>query len=284
MSSNIIHREEISLGETQTRMVVSGWGEGVIQNTVVEKITYLSDNLKVKGYLAYPAELPSGKKMPLIIWNRGGYGDKGAIDRFTARGMFGQLAEWGYAVLASQYRGNDGGEGKEQLGGSDLNDIKNLFPVAEELKFIDTSNAAVEGWSRGGMMSFLLLKEKYDFRCALFSGAISNLMEIAESNKKLKSYYRDIIGEDNFDDALKKRSAIYFVKDLPDIPYLIMHGGSDDMVPVQQSVKLAEKLSEEKRKYRLVIFEEGDHFLKNHRKEVDQLRKMWFEKYLGSQS
>ena len=63
-----------------------------------------------------------------------------------------------------------------------------------------------------------------------------------------------------------------------------MHGGSDGTVPVQQSMKLAERLAEEKRKYRLVIFEEGDHFLKNHRKEVDQLRKMWFEKYLGGQS
>lgn len=282
MSTNIIHREQIVLGETQTKMIISGWGQNVMENSVVEKIVYMSDDLKVKGYLAYPAEIPSGKKIPLIIWNRGGYGDKGAIDRFTAKGMFGQLADWGYAVLASQYRGNDGGEGKEELGGSDINDIKNLFPVAEELKFVDTSNAGIEGWSRGGMMTFLLLKEKYDFRCAVLSGAISNLKEIAESNPKLESYYGNIIGKENFDDALKRRSAVLFAKDLPDIPYLLMHGGKDDTVPLQQSLKLAEKLSEEKRKYRLVIFEDGDHFLKNHRKEADALRKMWFAKYLGS--
>ena len=281
MSSNIIHREQIVPGETQTKMIVSGWGESVIDNSVVEKITYMSDGLKVKGYLAYPAEIPSGKKIPLIIWNRGGYGDKGAIDSFTARGIFGQMAYWGYAVLASQYRGNDGGEGEEQMGGSDVNDIKNLLPVAEELNFIELSNTGIEGWSRGGMMSLILLREKYDFKCVVLSGAISNFTEIAETNSRLKSFYKNVFGAGNFNEHLKKRSAIFYVKDLPDIPYLIMHGGNDDTVPVQQSLKLAEKMSEENKQYRLVIFEEGDHFLKNYRKEVDRLRKMWFENYLG---
>lgn len=280
MSSNIIHREQIALNETQSKMAVSGWGKEIIDSSVVEKITYMSDGLKVKGYLAYPSEIPAGKKVPLIIWNRGGYGDKGAIDRFTARGMFGQLAGWGYAVLASQYRGNDGGEGKEELGGSEVNDIKNLFPLAEELYFIDTANAAVEGWSRGGMMTFILLKEKYDFKCAVLSGAISNLKELAESGQNAKVYYRENINHKNFETELKKRSAITFTKKLPDIPYLIMHGGDDDTVPVQQSLELARKFSKEGKTYRLVIFEGGDHFLKSHRKEVDQLRKSWFEKYL----
>jgi dipeptidyl aminopeptidase/acylaminoacyl peptidase len=281
MSSNIIHREQITPGETQTKMIISGWGESIIENSVVEKITYLSDGLKVKGYLAYPAEIPQGKKIPLIIWNRGGYGNKGAIDRFTARGIFGQMAYWGYAVLASQYRGNDGGEGEEQMGGSDVNDIKNLFPVAEELKFIDLSNIGIEGWSRGGMMSLILLREEYEFKCAVLIGAISNFVEIANLNSRLKSHYKNIISDRNFNEALKKRSAIFYVKDFPDIPYLIMHGGNDDTVPVQQSLKLADKMSEENKQYRLIIFEEGDHFLKNHRKEVDRLRKMWFQTYLG---
>lgn len=280
MNSNIIDREQIVPGETQSRMIISGWGDEVMKNSIVEKIIYLSDSLKVKGYLAYPAEIPPGKKIPLIIWNRGGYGDKGAIDRFTARGMFGQIASWGYAVLASQYRGNDGGEGEDQLGGKDLNDIKNLFPVAEELEFIDTANAGIEGWSRGGTMSLLLLKKNPDFKCAVLSGAISNLKDLAESDKKFRTYYKKEFNPRNFEAALKKRSPIFFIRDLPDIPYLIMHGGSDDTVPVDQSIDLARKLSEKNRLYRLVVFEGGDHFLRNHRKEVDMLRKMWFDKYL----
>ncbi len=278
MKSNIIFREEIKLTESQTRMANSGWGIEVVQNSVVEKITYLSDGLKVKGYLAYPPNTLKGSRIPLVIWNRGGYGENGAIDSFTARGMFGQIASWGYAVLASQYRGNAGGEGKDEMGGSDVNDIINLFPVAEELRFIDTSRVGVEGWSRGGMMTYLLLKAKPVFKCAVLSGAISNLSSLAESTGSLKDY-KKILGTET-DTKLRERSAINFTVKLPDIPYLLIHGSADETVPVEQTIELARKFSAEKKKFRLVIFEEGDHFLKNHRDEVDLLSKMWFERYL----
>ena len=98
----IIERNKIELTDSQSSMINSGWGEGIINNTIVNKITYLSDGLKVKGYVAYPEK--TSKKYPCIIWNRGGIGDRGVIDSFTARGLFGQLASWGYVVFASQYR------------------------------------------------------------------------------------------------------------------------------------------------------------------------------------
>ncbi|HSD63291.1 MAG TPA: prolyl oligopeptidase family serine peptidase [Ignavibacteriaceae bacterium] len=277
--ANMIDREEIKLTESHVRMVDSGWGKEVTQHSIVEKITYLSDGLKVKGYLAYPHRILKGNKIPLIIWNRGGYKENGVIDSFTARGMFGQIASWGYAVLASQYRGNDGGEGEEELGGKDVNDIKNLFPVAEELQFIDTNTAGVEGWSRGGMMTFILLKEMHNFKCAVLSGAISNLKSITGSEKDVNRNYEKIVGND-FEKKIKERSAINFTNSLPDIPYLLMHGSADNTVPVEQTIELAKKFSAEGKNYRLVIFEEGDHYLKNHRKEVDRLRKYWFDRYL----
>ena len=40
------------------------------------------------------------------------------------------------------------------------------------------------------------------------------------------------------------------------------------------------KLLELKILYRLVMLEDGDHYLKSHRKEVDEMRKKWFESYL----
>ena len=161
-NSKILEREKIKLNEAQTKMLISGWGKDVYDNTIVERITYLSDGLKVKGYIAYPRD-NKGKKFPCIIWNRGGYENKGAIDGFTARGMYGQIANWGYVVFASQYRGNAGGEGKEELGGSDVNDILNLIPLADELTFADKEKWGMEGWSRGGMMTFLTLKQNKKF-------------------------------------------------------------------------------------------------------------------------
>ncbi|HVO75975.1 MAG TPA: prolyl oligopeptidase family serine peptidase [Ignavibacteriaceae bacterium] len=274
----ILDRKKIELNSTQTKLIISGWGDEVYENSIVEKISYLSDNLKVKGYLAYPNDL--SRKYPCIIWNRGGYGDKGAIDRFNARGIFGQMASWGYVVFTSQYRGNDGGEGKDEIGGEDVNDILNLMPLADELNFADSSNWGIEGWSRGGMMSYLTLIKNANFRCAVMVGAISNLKEYVLSSDNRNLIYRTMIGEEEFKKKLEERTVINFIDKLPIIPYLLIHGGNDETIPVSQTIEIAKKFDESGIEHRLVILEKGDHYLKKYRKEVDRLKKEWYSKYL----
>jgi len=278
MEPKIIERQKINLNETQTKMLVSGWGKEVHENSVVEKITYLSDGLKVKGYLAYPAD--QSKIYPCVIWNRGGVKNDGAIDSFTARGMFGQIASWGFAVFASQYRGNAGGEGKEQLGGEEVNDILNLIPLADELPFTDNNKWGIEGWSRGGMMTYLTLKKNHNFKCAVLVGAISNFRLHFEKNPQSENHYKEYIGDKNLDYEIEKRSAINFVESLPKIPYLIVHGGADKTVSPLQSIEISRKMLALEIPHRLVLFENGDHFLRAHRKELDSLKKIWYEKYL----
>ena len=278
MTPEITDRKKIELSSSQTSMVISGWGKDVYENSVVEKITYLSDGLKVKGYLAYPAE--NSGKLPCIIWNRGGMKESGAIDSFTARGIFGQMASWGYVVFASQYRGNAGGEGEEQMGGDDVNDILNLVPLAAEISQADETRWGIEGWSRGGMMTYLVLKKKNIFKCAVLAGAVSSLKMSAEDNPGIAKGYKKVIGEKNFEQELLKRSALNFAGELPSIPYLLMHGGADETVSPVQSIEMSKLLNARKIPYRLVIFEGGDHYLKTHRKEVDQLKRQWYDKYL----
>jgi dipeptidyl aminopeptidase/acylaminoacyl peptidase len=279
MESKIINREEIRLNESQIKMVISGWGNNAYENSIVEKITYFSDNLKVKGYLAYP-NYKDSRKLPCIIWNRGGFQEKGAIDKFTARGIFGQLASWGYVVFASQYRGNAGGEGKEEFGGEDINDILNLIPLADELDFADSNNWGIEGWSRGGMMTFLILMKNQNFRCAVLSGAISNIKSYLEDNPDRTITYKNLFDKKNYESEIENRTIVNKIDKLPNIPYLIMHGGKDNTVSPIQSLELSKRLYEKGILHRLIIFENGDHFLKSYRKEVDEQRKNWFDKYL----
>lgn len=278
MTSKIIERYEIHLSETHSKMIVSGWGKDAFENSIVERITYKSDELKVKGYIAYPKD--DSKKYPCIIWCRGGIGNNGAIDTFTARGIFGQLASWGFCVFASQYRGNAGSEGHDEVGGSDVNDILNLIPLADELPQADSNKWAIEGWSRGGMMTFLTLQKNHNFKCAVMVGAISNVTEYAVKSPNLKSYYENLIGRENLERELRNRSAINFVSELPKIPYLIIHGAEDETVSPTQSIELAQKFEELKIPNKLVLPQNGDHFLRKNRKEVDELRKEWYEKYL----
>ena len=277
--SMILDKSEITLNEAQNKMIVSGWGKDVLDTTTVEKIDYLSDNLKVHGYIAYPND--QSKKYPCVIWNRGGYENSGVIDQFSARGMFGLIASWGYVVFASQYRGNAKSEGKDEIGGSDVNDILNMMLLADEFDFADTTKWGIEGWSRGGMMTYLTLLKNPDFKCVVLVGAISDLKNYVLSSENRTSIYKKLISEKDFEKMLEERTIINFVDELPNIPYLIMHGKSDETIPVEQSIKIAEKFKELKYNYHLELFEGGDHYLKKHRKEVDALRKDWFKKYLN---
>lgn len=276
--SLILERKEILLSNSQNKMIASGWGDDILVNTITEKIFYSSDGVKVRGYISYPKD--NSQKFPCVIWNRGGIGNKGAIDTFTARGIFGQLASWGYVVFASQYRGNDGGEGQDEFGGDDVDDVLNLIPLAGEIENADTTKWGIEGWSRGGMMTYLTLLRNSNFRCAVLVAAISDFKSYAVFNDSKISIYKKFIGEKDFEEKVDERTVINFVNKLPNIPYLIMHGKSDETVTVEQSINIAEKFKKLNYQYRLELFEDGDHFLKKHRKEVDELRRKWFEVYL----
>lgn len=282
MSSKIIERKIIGLPDHQNKMIVSGWGKDVLENTVVEKITYLSDGLKVTGYIAYPTKNP--EKYPCIIWCRGGIGNTGAIDKFTARGMFGQIASWGYCVFASQYRGNDGGEGHDDFGGDDVNDVLNLIPLADEIPQANKDVWGIEGWSRGGMMTYLTLTRTNIFKAAVVIGGIANLRCNSDESKFMRRLYEQTMGkygEDEFKKRCESRSIVNFPEKLSkDTPLLIIHGNADERVLPHDSLDLSYKLLDLKIPNRLVMLEGGDHFLKSHRKEVDEMRRNWFERFL----
>ena len=64
----IINQKIIELSEQQNKMIISGWGSDALGKSVVEKITYVSDGLKVAGYIAYPKD--DSQTYPCVIWCR----------------------------------------------------------------------------------------------------------------------------------------------------------------------------------------------------------------------
>ncbi len=279
MTSRIIERSEIPLTPQQEKMLASGWGIDALEKATVEKIIYLSDGLRIEGYLAYPKQQKENEKFPCIIWNRGGAGAKGMIDSFAARGMFGQLASWGYVVFASMYRGSI--EGEDRIGGEDVNDVLNLIPLAEELPFADTTKWGIEGWSRGGLMTYLILQQNHNFKCAVFVGAISDVRMPAKNTPSMTELFKYAFPKEIFDTEMFNRCAVEHAEKLAkETNYLLIHGGGDDIISPLQSIEMAKKLTENEINYRLVILEHGTHYLRNYRKEVAALRKHWYEKYL----
>ena len=69
------------------------------------KIKYLSDGLKVSGFIYKPKDV-AGKRLPAVIRNRGGAGDDTIITAANHLHFYEmhRLASEGFVVLASQYR------------------------------------------------------------------------------------------------------------------------------------------------------------------------------------
>jgi len=247
----------------------------------IEKITYLSNGLKVIGYLAQPKKKGTYE---CVIYNRGGNKEFGKLNEYKAVFILARIASWNYIVAASQYRGNDGSEGKEEFGGKDVNDILNLIPLFDNLENANPKKMGLYGWSRGGMMTYLTLTKTNLFKAAVVGGAVSDLRLTMETRKDtFETVYIENIPHylKNRADALNKRSAVHQVENISKTtPILMLHGTGDWRVVPEQSINLSLLFIKHKIPHRLVLFEGGNHGLSEFTNEVDIMAKKWLDDYL----
>lgn len=272
----IISEKDLSLSETQSKLILSGWGSNVLNETTLKKIIYKSDEKEVDGYFAYPSEING--KLPLIIWNRGGNRKEGSIDDFLAKGIFGEIASWGYVVLASNYREED------EFGGKDINDVLNLISLSKDISFCDTTKIGMEGWSRGGMMTYKVLSLSAEIKCAVIISGLADLFRSEKNRSDLSKVYLKLFGTDNemeFENRKKERSAVYFAEKInKNTEILLIHGTNDNKISFQDSVDMNNKLKSAGVHIELKLIDDGDHYLRKNRKEVTEIRKKWFDSKL----
>jgi dipeptidyl aminopeptidase/acylaminoacyl peptidase len=268
--------------ETLTRLKAVEPTIGTILAQVdLKTITYLSDGLQVKGYLAVPTR---GDRLPCLIFNRGGNRAVGALtDGYAAR-VLGKLATWGYVVVASQYRGNAGGEGREEFGGVDINDVLHLIPLLESLPQADTSRLGMYGWSRGGLMTYLALTKTDRIRAAIIGGGMSDAFDTVARRPEMDTgQFAEVIPNyaQHQEAALRARSPVLWPERLhKHTPLLLLHGSADWRVHPTQALAMAAALYASQHPFRFVFFEGGDHELREYQEEVEALVKAWLERYV----
>lgn len=266
-SSGLLSREEF-----QTRTAYAGFE--------CRRIVYLSDGLKVVGFL-WKAQDTAGKKFPLIIFNRGGNREFSKLTPWTSFGFY-KFVSSGFVVVGSQYRGNDGGEGREEFGGADVRDVLHLIPLAQALGYVDMNNVFAFGWSRGAMMTFLALKHDIPVNAVAVGGGLTDLVSEGKRRPGIAREWRALMPgfDTRGEELLRERSAVYWA-DRINVPVLILHGGADwRSDPATQAQALAEKLARLGKKHDLVIYPGDDHGLTLNSADSDRRIIEWFRKHM----
>lgn len=244
---------------------------------VLEKVRYRSDGLAVIAYFYHPAN-PEKTKRPVIVFNRGSYVRKDIAPELLP--MFHRLAKAGFAVVAPMYRGSDGGEGHDEMGGADLDDLMNILPVLRQLDSLDTRNVFLYGESRGGMMVFQAIRDGFAARAAATVGAFTDLNELISSGPgaaMAKTIWPDF--EERRNEIISRRSAIRWPERLV-VPMLLMHGSEDHDVSPAQTLQLASQLAKTKIEFGVTVFPGGNHTLQHHQVERDRQVVEFFRRYL----
>lgn len=245
-----------------------------------QKLKYLSDGLKVVAYLYKPRQT-NGRKLPTIIFNR-----PSAVRNDIAPELipwFHRLASEGFVILAPLLRQSDGGEGRDELGGADVDDLMSVSLLARSLEFVDTNNLFMYGASRGGMMTYQAISRAFPIKAAAVIGAFTDLQELIDSHPQqypltmLNQLWPDY--ETRKIELFRTRSALSWADRL-NVPLLIMHGGRDKSVSPEQSLLLAQQLQKLGRVYELVVYAEDSHDLTRNREDRDRRALGWFKRYM----
>jgi dipeptidyl aminopeptidase/acylaminoacyl peptidase len=245
----------------------------------VSKVTYSSDGLSVVGYLYGPAA-KDATSLPVIVFNRGSYVVNGEIGLYLA--SFWRLANNGFLIFAPMYRGSDGSEGHDEMGGADVHDLVNAIGALKGIKQADSSNVFLYGESRGGLMVLAGLREGASVRAAATVGAITDLEAFFVEQPQKESQMSLAICPDYKQDRaaiLEHRSAVRWPERI-NVPVLLMHGGQDEAVSPMHSLRMAEALQKVKKEYGLIVFARDNHVLSAHREDRDTQALKWFRSHM----
>lgn len=250
------------------------------QTVVSQRMTYLSDGLQIKGFMFYPQN--STAPLPVVLYAHGGVAQWGRITFFDILEMQ-RLAEQGYVVLASTFRGEGGSEGQANLGEGDRRDLLQLLAVAEALPQANSNKVGVWGFSRGGGLTYRALAQHHEFSAAVVVGARSDFLNSPRRAEFDEHVYPHVIPNyaADKDAALKALSAIHWVEAMaPQTPLLMIHGNRDDRVQASQSIRLAQALQELKRPFELLLINDGSHTLIEHQQQLRSAIDHWFARHL----
>jgi dipeptidyl aminopeptidase/acylaminoacyl peptidase len=257
------------------------WGE-------LKSLHWSSGELKIQGWLMYPANYDPGKRYPMVVVAHGGPAGVAHIGWPEAFFNTYDLSAHGYFVLYPNPRGSFGQGEKftaanvKDFGYGDFRDI--LTGVDEVVRTlpVDNNRIGITGWSYGGYMTMWAVTQTNRFRAAVAGAGLANYQSYYGQND-IDEWMPPYFGATVYDDpaVYAKSSPITFIKQVK-TPTLVLVGQYDGECPMPQSREFWWALKTLGVETQLVIYPgEGHEFLQaKHRKDVIERLTGWFDHYL----
>jgi dipeptidyl aminopeptidase/acylaminoacyl peptidase len=218
-------------------------------------MTYISEGYEVKAYFAVPI---GEKEFPALLYLRGGIKNVGMVR--LSRVI--EFASQGFIVLAPFYRGNKGGEGREDFAGDDINDAISAYRVLYDHPRVKRNAVHLFGFSRGGVMALLTATKVKNPASVVTWGGVSDMVLTYEERIDLRRMMKRVIGgtPKKVPEEYERRTVLRKVDQLT-CPVLIVHGKHDTQVSVDHAYRLQKALAKEKKVFESWIYEEYGHHI-----------------------
>lgn len=221
----------------------------------LEEITYSSDSLLVKGLLATPK---AKGRYDGLLYLRGGIQHVGMVR--PAR--IAQFASHGLVVFAPYYRGNRGGEGKDEFAGEDRNDAVTGVEVLKQQSAVNSDRIHLFSFSRGGIMALWTAIMRDDLTSMVTWAGVSDVIFTYKEREDMRRMMKRVIGgtPNNQPDAYRERTALFQMENI-DIPTLIIHGTLDTNVSFEQALLLENALRDANKEFETWYLEGLTHYI-----------------------
>ena len=218
-------------------------------NIVKDSFLLESEGLHLPVFTAMPASWET--PLPSVQIHHAGGGYETIYDHMSA-----DLAQRGFVGITMIHRGYPGSEGRMEYGLGEITDIGNLTRAMRNNPAVDDERMGIMGYSRGAHNALLAIEKYDDFKAgALWSTPVDMLDHV-----QVNPWIAEIIGGSPQDipEAYRCRSSIHFLEHV-NCPLLLLHGESDDVVPVRHSLQLAEGLQKYGKPHELKVFAHEGH-------------------------
>ncbi len=259
----------------------------------VEKFTYERDGVELEARLYFPPGFDEAGSYPLVLDVHGGP-HSAFYDAFYP--LHQVFAGAGYVVLAinpqgsSTYGRDFACAAHAAWGGTPYEELMQGVELVAERPCIDAERVVMHGSSYGGYMGSWMAGHTDRFRAIVIAAPVTNLVSFYGTSDIGVHFTEVELEAGRFDgpdthDAWVRQSPLTYAKNVT-TPVLILHGESDDRVPIEQGEQYFTALRRLGKEVEFVRLPDTSHGLFRNpnlrlREEYFRHALAWFERHLA---